>query len=101
MFGPSGCGKSTLKKKLMSDYPAKFGFSISRKKYVVLTTVGIKIFETWAETFTYVTFSRMYLEMKFKLKCILYRTPSFNVSIKEHKMQHNARGEKLKVGVFG
>lgn len=29
LFGPSGCGKSTLKKKLMNDYPAKFGFSIS------------------------------------------------------------------------
>jgi ribose 1,5-bisphosphokinase PhnN len=29
--GPSGAGKSTLLKKLLSEYPNKFGFSISRK----------------------------------------------------------------------
>ena len=29
--GPSGSGKSTLLKKLMSEYPNKCGFSVSRK----------------------------------------------------------------------
>lgn len=29
LFGPSGCGKSTLKNRLMSEYPDKFGFSVS------------------------------------------------------------------------
>jgi ribose 1,5-bisphosphokinase PhnN len=29
--GPSGAGKSTLLKKLLSEYPNKFGFSISRE----------------------------------------------------------------------
>jgi len=29
LSGPSGCGKSTLIKKLMSDHPGMFGFSVS------------------------------------------------------------------------
>ena len=31
LSGPSGCGKSTIIKKLMENYPGKFGFSVSRK----------------------------------------------------------------------
>ena len=33
--GPSGTGKSTLLKKLMEEYPDKFGFSVSRKKRII------------------------------------------------------------------
>ena len=33
LSGPSGCGKSTIIKKLMNDYPEKFGFSVSRKNF--------------------------------------------------------------------
>lgn len=29
LSGPSGCGKSTIIKKLMAEYPNKFGFSVS------------------------------------------------------------------------
>jgi len=29
LSGPSGCGKSTIIKKLMENYPGKFGFSVS------------------------------------------------------------------------
>lgn len=31
LFGPSGTGKSTLLKKLLAEYPDKFGFSVSRE----------------------------------------------------------------------
>jgi guanylate kinase len=31
LSGPSGSGKSTLLKKLFSEYPDTFGFSVSRK----------------------------------------------------------------------
>jgi len=34
--GPSGVGKSTLLKKLFSEFPEEFGFSISRKKFNVV-----------------------------------------------------------------
>ena len=30
LSGPSGCGKSTIIKKLMENFPGKFGFSVSR-----------------------------------------------------------------------
>lgn len=29
LFGPSGSGKSTLVKKMLEDFPEKFGFSVS------------------------------------------------------------------------
>ncbi|XP_057304762.1 uncharacterized protein LOC130641810 isoform X2 [Hydractinia symbiolongicarpus] len=29
LSGPSGCGKSTIIKKLMTEYPSRFGFSVS------------------------------------------------------------------------
>ena len=53
LSGPSGCGKSTIIKKLMSAYPNRFGFSVSRK------------FEN-SLTVTYKEFSRKSLDYCFK-----------------------------------
>jgi len=36
LFGPSGTGKSTLLKKLLAEYPDKFGFSVSRELHLLL-----------------------------------------------------------------
>ena len=38
IIGSSGSGKSTLLKKLFSEYPSTFGFSISRNFITWLTT---------------------------------------------------------------
>lgn len=34
LSGPSGVGKSTLLQRLFTEFPDKFGFSVSRKDYM-------------------------------------------------------------------